>query len=211
MRMPALVLVAGAALAASAGCGTRALTANTSGGGGTGVISFDAGPGPGGAFQPTRDVDILFMIDNTAGVHVQHNLLKNFPTFTTALRNLTGGLPNLHIAVITSDLGGRGRRIGRGLRRRRRRAGAGRRRHHIKERLTSYDDRDPVLRDEVQRRRAVGRRGGAPADHDRAVRTGGGALGAALIAQLAGFDRVLTCDGGGTSTDVSVVVDGGRR
>ncbi len=35
-----------------------------------------------------------------------------------------------------------------------------------------------------------------------------GALGAALIAEVAGFDRVLTCDGGGTSTDVSVVVDG---
>jgi N-methylhydantoinase A len=35
-----------------------------------------------------------------------------------------------------------------------------------------------------------------------------GALGAALIARVAGFDRVLTCDGGGTSTDVSVVVDG---
>ena len=29
-----------------------------------------------------------------------------------------------------------------------------------------------------------------------------GALGAALIAQVAGFDRVLTSDGGGTSTDV---------
>jgi N-methylhydantoinase A len=35
-----------------------------------------------------------------------------------------------------------------------------------------------------------------------------GALGAALIARVAGFDKVLTCDGGGTSTDVSVVVDG---
>ncbi|KHL08249.1 N-methylhydantoinase A [Mumia flava] len=35
-----------------------------------------------------------------------------------------------------------------------------------------------------------------------------GALGAALIAKVAGFDRVLTCDGGGTSTDVSVVIDG---
>ena len=35
-----------------------------------------------------------------------------------------------------------------------------------------------------------------------------GALGAALIARAAGFDRVLTCDGGGTSTDVSVVLDG---
>ncbi len=35
-----------------------------------------------------------------------------------------------------------------------------------------------------------------------------GALGAALIGQVAGYDRVLTCDGGGTSTDVSVVIDG---
>src|SRR4051794_41188638 len=35
-----------------------------------------------------------------------------------------------------------------------------------------------------------------------------GALGAALIAGTAGFDRVLTLDGGGTSTDVTVVVDG---
>jgi N-methylhydantoinase A len=35
-----------------------------------------------------------------------------------------------------------------------------------------------------------------------------GALGAALIAQVAGFVRVLTSDGGGTSTDVSVVIDG---
>ena len=52
------------------------------------------------------------------------------------------------------------------------------------------------------------RRGRAPADHDRAVRAGRRALGAALIAKVAGFDKVLTCDGGGTSTDVSVVIDG---
>jgi len=35
-----------------------------------------------------------------------------------------------------------------------------------------------------------------------------GALGAALIATVAGFPKILTCDGGGTSTDVSVVLDG---
>jgi N-methylhydantoinase A len=35
-----------------------------------------------------------------------------------------------------------------------------------------------------------------------------GALGAALVAREAGFDKVLTCDGGGTSTDVAVVLDG---
>ncbi len=35
-----------------------------------------------------------------------------------------------------------------------------------------------------------------------------GALGAAFVAVRAGFDQVLTCDGGGTSTDVSVVLGG---
>lgn len=35
-----------------------------------------------------------------------------------------------------------------------------------------------------------------------------GALGAALIASTAGVDQILTCDGGGTSTDVTVVVGG---
>ncbi|MEX0868163.1 MAG: hydantoinase/oxoprolinase family protein [Nitriliruptoraceae bacterium] len=35
-----------------------------------------------------------------------------------------------------------------------------------------------------------------------------GALGAAMVAAEAGYDRILTLDGGGTSTDVSVVLDG---
>ncbi|QVQ53681.1 hydantoinase/oxoprolinase family protein [Spiractinospora alimapuensis] len=35
-----------------------------------------------------------------------------------------------------------------------------------------------------------------------------GALGAALISRRAGFNKVVTLDGGGTSTDVSVVLDG---
>ena len=35
-----------------------------------------------------------------------------------------------------------------------------------------------------------------------------GALGAGLVAHRAGYPKVLTCDGGGTSTDVSVVLDG---
>ena len=35
-----------------------------------------------------------------------------------------------------------------------------------------------------------------------------GALGAAVIADRAGFRSVVTCDGGGTSTDVTVITDG---
>ena len=103
---PTALALAAAALAASAGCGTRALTANTTGGGGTGFMVFDAGPGSDGAFQPTRDVDMLFMVDNSSGTSLlQSNLVRNFPTFTTILSSVLGGLPNLHIAVITSDMG----------------------------------------------------------------------------------------------------------
>jgi N-methylhydantoinase A len=35
-----------------------------------------------------------------------------------------------------------------------------------------------------------------------------GTLGAALVAQHAGFDKVITLDGGGTSTDVAVITEG---
>src|SRR5690606_18133727 len=35
-----------------------------------------------------------------------------------------------------------------------------------------------------------------------------GALGAAVIAAKAGYPSVVTCDGGGTSTDVTVIQDG---
>lgn len=35
-----------------------------------------------------------------------------------------------------------------------------------------------------------------------------GALGASVVAEKAGFPQVVTCDGGGTSTDVTVVIDG---
>jgi N-methylhydantoinase A len=40
------------------------------------------------------------------------------------------------------------------------------------------------------------------------LRTAAGALGAALVTEAAGFHRVITLDGGGTSTDVSVVLHG---
>ena len=70
----------------------------TGGSGGTG--------GAGGKFTPTRDVDILFMIDNSSSTSlIQANLTANFPTFMTALRNQPGGLPNLHVAIINSDMG----------------------------------------------------------------------------------------------------------
>ena len=85
---------------------------------------------------------------------------------------------------------------------------------NIKQRLAEYTSSDgqrpvPVLRDEVQRRRAQRRGGRAPADHDRAVRAGG--RRARRCADRPGRPASTgcsPCDGGGTSTDVSVVIDG---
>jgi len=104
MKIAAGVRIAHAALLAAlaAGCGTRVLEANMTGTGGVdgGVLRVD-----GFIVDPNRNVDILFMIDNTAGRLVQDNLLRNFSTFASALGAFPGGLPNLHMAVITSDLG----------------------------------------------------------------------------------------------------------
>jgi hypothetical protein len=53
-----------------------------------------------------RDVDILFLVDNSSSMSKsQTNLLNNFQTFMDVLTNLPGGLPNVHIAVVSSDMG----------------------------------------------------------------------------------------------------------
>jgi hypothetical protein len=53
-----------------------------------------------------RNVDLLFLIDNSSSMRLsQDNLLRNFPVLMTALRNQPGGLPNVHVAVISSDMG----------------------------------------------------------------------------------------------------------
>jgi hypothetical protein len=94
--------------AAATGCGTRSLTANsyTSGGDAGSGGSFPIPVRDGGTYTPTRAVDILFMIDNSSGMRLQQErLLRNFPTFLSVLRTIPGGLPDLHLAVITSDMG----------------------------------------------------------------------------------------------------------
>ena len=68
---------------------------------------------------------------------------------------------------------------------------------------------DPVLDHAVQRRRALRRRGRASADQHRAVRARRPVRSVRpLVAASAGYPSVLTCDGGGTSTDVTVITDG---
>jgi hypothetical protein len=56
-----------------------------------------------------RKLDLLFMVDNSLSMlPLQQKLLANFPVFMQTLRALPGGLPDLHIGVVSSDMGANG-------------------------------------------------------------------------------------------------------
>jgi hypothetical protein len=56
-----------------------------------------------------RDIDILFLIDDSPSMaDKQNNLRMNFPNFINVLNTIQGGLPNIHIGVATSDMGSKG-------------------------------------------------------------------------------------------------------
>jgi len=70
------------------------------------------GPTPGeveAALFPAvtnRDVDLLFMVDNSSGIgEKQYRFRAAFSSFIDSLTRFAGGLPNLHIGVVTTDLG----------------------------------------------------------------------------------------------------------
>ncbi len=53
-----------------------------------------------------RDVDILFVIDNSNSMKDEQELLRlNFSALMESLRNMIGGLPNVHVGVASTDLG----------------------------------------------------------------------------------------------------------
>jgi hypothetical protein len=59
-----------------------------------------------GGAVPNRKYDILFMIDDSSSMRTsQANIAVNFPAFIDVLKNIPGGLPDLHLAVVTSDMG----------------------------------------------------------------------------------------------------------
>jgi hypothetical protein len=65
-----------------------------------------AAASPGAA---SGDLDVLFMIDDSSGMtSMQTKLAAQIPSFIQALENLPSGLPNIHIAVVSSDLGAPG-------------------------------------------------------------------------------------------------------
>ncbi len=56
--------------------------------------------------EPSRDIDILFMIDNSGAMaEEQAALIASFPQFINVLSDTEAGLPNLHIGVVSSDVG----------------------------------------------------------------------------------------------------------
>jgi len=60
-----------------------------------------------------RDLDILFLIDKSPTMaDEQASLTANFPRFMEILANVKGGLPNVHIGVISQDIGAGGMTVG---------------------------------------------------------------------------------------------------
>jgi hypothetical protein len=95
-------LSAAAIFTLAAACSSKPLDpSDTSGTGGSGGFS-----GVGGTFVPSRAVDILFLIDDSSDMRLaQSNLERNFPSFMRSLEAVPGGLPDIHVAVISSDMG----------------------------------------------------------------------------------------------------------
>jgi hypothetical protein len=59
--------------------------------------------------DPVRELDLLFLIDNSRSMaEEQTTLRENFPLFMRELAAIDGGLPDLHLAVISSDVGAGG-------------------------------------------------------------------------------------------------------
>jgi hypothetical protein len=105
---------AGAAGTTSA-AGTTGVGPGGQGGaiGGAGTTG-DGGPAGGPASRlilsfpaaPSRNLDVLFMIDNSSSMTVfQSGLNAVFSSYTDTLKALPGGLPNVHIGVVSSSLG----------------------------------------------------------------------------------------------------------
>jgi hypothetical protein len=56
--------------------------------------------------NPLRQLDLIFVIDNSNSMEQeQENLRRNFPAFMRALERIEGGLPDIRIAVISSNFG----------------------------------------------------------------------------------------------------------
>jgi hypothetical protein len=109
-RLLGITIALTCAAAGLTGCSARPLDATGAAGiGGSnlgGASGGGTGASGGGGFVPNRNVDILFLIDDSALMtQAQNKLVRSFPQFISGLQALPRGLPNLHIAVVSSDMG----------------------------------------------------------------------------------------------------------
>jgi hypothetical protein len=76
------------------------------GSGGTGGAGFGAETVQTFELDPVRDLDILFVVSNSRGMAAkQKELARALPTLFEELGKGNHGLPDLHIGVVSSDLG----------------------------------------------------------------------------------------------------------
>lgn len=86
------------------------MVVGTACGGGAGIKpdggGLDGGARWSGTLQLTQaPVDVLFVIDDSSGMNrAQDKLLRAFPAFMTRMQG-PPGLPNLHVAVVSTDMG----------------------------------------------------------------------------------------------------------
>lgn len=69
------------------------------------VVGFEKSSTPVTGRAPNK-LDLLFMIDDSASMSpLQVQMTASLPAFMDTLKHLPGGLPDLHLGVISSDLG----------------------------------------------------------------------------------------------------------
>src|SRR5689334_9245327 len=92
------ILVAAAGMSLLAGCPDRTISeVNPQ----QGRVEFKDIP-----ITVNRNIDMLFVIDDSPSMaDKQANLARNFPSFIDVLNTIEGGLPDVHIGVVSSDVG----------------------------------------------------------------------------------------------------------
>ena len=56
--------------------------------------------------QINRKIDMIFMVDNSSSMAtLQNKMVSQFPVFMNVLKALPGGLPDVHIGVVSSSMG----------------------------------------------------------------------------------------------------------
>ncbi len=81
-----------------AGCTSRTLEAP--------AVKPAASLGSVQTYHQNNKLDLLFMVDNSLSMHsMQQKLQEQLPLFMNVLQNNPSGLPDIHIGVVSSDMG----------------------------------------------------------------------------------------------------------